>query len=118
MAGSLKEPSAAPKIAHSSTREIIVTGAWALVLIVSFISVGFGLQHLFRQEFLGEKTKLIQECKKNPKFNPQACAELLEARTTTPPKKSVALPGSIPSAKFRLSSDKDADLKPPPDMVK
>jgi len=118
MAGSLKEPSAAHKVAPNSTREIIVTGAWAFVLILSFVSIGVALQHLFRQDFIGEQTKLIHLCKKNPKLNPQACAELLEVRTGAPRKKNLALPGSIPSAKFKLSTDKDADLRPPPDLVK
>lgn len=118
MRASVKDPSATQKTSHSSTREFIVTGSWAFLLILGFVSIGVALQHLYRQEFIGEKTKLIHLCKNNPKQNPQACAELLEARTGAPRKKTFALPGGIPSAKFRLSTDKDADLKPPPDMVK
>lgn len=87
-------------------------------MVLMFILIGMAFQRFFRHDFIGEKTKLIHLCKKDPAARPTECAELLAARAGSPPQKVRALPGSMKKPTFGLSNDKDADLRPPPDLIR
>lgn len=118
MAEDIKEHGPAFSLASYSTKQIITWTAAISATILLFIITGMALQRFFRQEFIGEKTKLIHQCKKDPSVRPTECAELLAVRTGAPQKKVRALPGSMQKPTFGLSNDKDADLRPPPDLIR
>jgi hypothetical protein len=118
MPENIKEHRAAYSLASYSTKQIITWTVAISGMILLFILIGMAFQRFLRHEFIGEKTKLIHICKKDPSARPAECAELLAARAGSAPRKVLALPGSMKKPTFGLSSDKDADLRPPPDPIR
>ncbi len=61
-------------------RKLSVLAASVLVLFcASLLFTRFA-----HRDFLGEKTRLIHECKSNPGSNPDECYKLLSARSSKP----------------------------------
>jgi hypothetical protein len=87
-------------------------------MVIVCVSLGVLSQRVFHHRFLGDQTQLVHLCKKNPKTNPDACAELLAARPGTSSKQVSASRDNIGKPSFTLSDDTDADLKPPPDLLR
>jgi hypothetical protein len=82
------------------------------------ISVTFIFQRFLHREFLGEGTRLVQLCKRDPQANPRACQGILSSRIEVSNKRAQSLSGTLESARFNLSNTQDADLIPPPDLVR
>jgi hypothetical protein len=118
MSESIKENRSSFSLESYTTRQIITWTAAISTMVLVFIIIGVIFQRFFHREFIGERTKLIHLCKKDPSVRPTECAELLAVRTGSPPKKIRTLPGSLKKPAFRLSTDENADLQPPPDLVR
>jgi hypothetical protein len=118
MSENIKQQSNTGGLAAFSTKQVVAWSAGISGMVVLLICLGVLGQRAFYREFLGDRTRLIHLCKKNPNSNPAACADLIAARTGTIVRKPRALPGTFERPTFSLSNDKDADLKPPPDLVR
>jgi hypothetical protein len=118
MSESIKEQSNAGALSALSTKQVVAWSAGISGMVILCVCLGVLGQRVLHQEFLGERTRLIHLCKTNPNSNPGVCADLLAARTGTTNKKVRALPGTFAKPTFKLSDDENADLKPPPDLVR
>jgi hypothetical protein len=69
-----------PKRSSALDMPLTTTVAVSLAGIAVIACIGLLFTRLLHRDFLGQQTRLIHECKKNPAVNPELCAPILEAR--------------------------------------
>jgi hypothetical protein len=118
MSKRIQQQSNSNPLATISAKQIAAWSAGIFGLVVACSCLGVLGQRIFRQEFLGERTRLIHLCKRNPSSNPAVCAEVLVSRTRNAhgTGRGQTIAGTLTKPTFNLSNDADADLRPPPDL--
>jgi hypothetical protein len=96
------------------TKSITAVSAIALG-VVSFTVI---FQRFLHREFIGDRTRLVHLCKNDPQANPRACSEILSSRSEAVKRREKSLAGALESARFNLADTQDADLIPPPDLLR
>ncbi len=87
----------------------VATLATALLCVLA----GVYAKRYLNREFIGEQTRVLQQCRQNPRINPKLCEELLVARgEIKQPRYSKTMRG--PQRPPFLLSDTNADLTPAP----
>jgi hypothetical protein len=82
------------------------------VTVVVFAVLGAYAKRYMDRDFVGEQSKLLQQCRANPEVNREQCEELLMARgELKQPRYSKTMRG--PQRPPFLLSDSNADLTPP-----
>ncbi len=93
----------APQASKVAPKSGMIIGVAAAVLFG--LLLGYLTQLALKSEFLGSGTRLVDRCKQNPRYNPEACAPILEARA--PAKRKTSRESGIPekSSPFQLGED-------------
>lgn len=100
---SARAKSATPQATKIAPKNGVIVSIAAAVLFG--LLLGFLTQLALKSEFLGSGTRLVDRCKQNPKYNPEACAAIIEART--PARRKSSRESGIPekTSPFQLAED-------------
>jgi hypothetical protein len=96
-----------------STQYVFLWGMFTLLIVILFAGLGIYAKRYMSREFIGEQTRLVQECRANPKSKGKVCEDLLIARGAIEQSKYSKTMRSPQRPPFLLS-DGDADLTPVP----
>lgn len=86
---------------RSSDDSIVAVAA----AVVAGLLLGYLAQKALSSDFLGSGTRLVHACKKDPKFDSEACGPIIEARAPTRLKTSRELGVPQSSTAFQLSEE-------------
>jgi hypothetical protein len=79
---SIKNENRRSQAAESATRTLDSHPVLTAIGVISFgLIMGVLVQKALTSDFIGSGTNLVAQCKRNPKYNPEACAPILEARS-------------------------------------
>jgi hypothetical protein len=96
-----------------STQYVFLWGMATLLIVVLFAGLGIYAKRYMNREFIGAQTRLVQECRANPKAKGRVCEDLLIARgEIEKPKYSETM--RSPQRPPFLLSDGELDLTPVP----
>jgi hypothetical protein len=91
----------------------LIWGLVTLLTVLLCIAAGVYTKRYLNREFIGEQTRILQQCRQDPSSNPKLCEELLIARgeiKQSPYAKTMRGPQRPPF----LLYDSNADLTPVP----
>jgi len=98
---------------YLDSRQGLVWGIATLLVVLALASVGAYMKDYMQRDFIGQRTKLLYECRKNPKSKRDACEKLLiERGELNQPRHEDTLRG--PQKPPFLLYESDADLTPVP----
>lgn len=98
---------------YLDTRQGLVWGVATLLVVIACGMIGAYMKQYMERDFIGQRTKLLYECRKNPKIKRDACEKLLMERgELDQPKHANSLRG--PQKPPFLLYESDADLTPVP----
>ena len=98
---------------YLDSRQALVWGVATLLVVLAFASVGAYMKDYMERDFIGQRTKLLYECRKNPKNKSNVCEKLLiERGEFNQPRHANTLRG--PQKPPFLLYESDADLTPVP----
>lgn len=79
---------------------VTTIGAVLFGLLLSILA-----QKALKSDFVGSGSRLVDMCKKNPKYNPEVCGPIIEARAPSKPRSSRETGIEKKSLPFQLSED-------------
>jgi|GEM_PF-6931287 len=98
---------------YFDSRQGLVWGVATLLVVLACASVGAYMKEYMERDFIGQRTKLLYECRKNPKIKRETCEKLLiERGELSQPRHANTLRG--PQKPPFLLYESDADLTPVP----
>ena len=98
---------------YLDSRQGVVWGVATLLVVLACASVGAYMKEYMERDFIGQRTKLLYECRKNPKIKRETCEKLwIERGELSQPRHANTLRG--PQKPPFLLYESDADLTPVP----
>ena len=98
---------------YLDSRQGLVWGITTLLVVLACASVGAYMKEYMERDFIGQRTRLLYECRKNPKVKREPCEKLLIDRgELSQPRNANTLRG--PQKPPFLLYESDADLTPAP----